>query len=53
MGDMDNPLLVGVLKGRIAKSISELEKIFKDLVTSQSFDSRIPAQCHSHTSHES
>lgn len=53
MGDMDNPLLVGVLKGRIAKSISELETFFKDLVTSQSFDSRIPAQCHSHTSHES
>jgi nucleoside 2-deoxyribosyltransferase len=29
MGDMDNPLLVGVLKGRIAKSFSELECLLK------------------------
>ncbi len=30
MGDMDNPLLVGVLKGRIAKSFSELEGLLKE-----------------------
>ena len=32
MGDMDNPLLVGVLKGRIAKSFSELESFLRESV---------------------
>ena len=40
MGEMDNPLLIGVLKGRIAKSFSELEKFLKDFATSKSFSSR-------------
>ena len=30
MGGMDNPLLIGVLKGRIAKSFSELETLLRD-----------------------
>lgn len=51
MGEMDNPLLLGVLKGRIAKSFSEIETLLKDLATSQSFGSRTMAQSNSHTSH--
>lgn len=35
MGDMDNPLLVGVLKGRIAKSFSELECLLKEFSISK------------------
>jgi Nucleoside 2-deoxyribosyltransferase len=35
MGDMDNPLLVGVLKGRIAKSFSELESFLRESVNSK------------------
>jgi len=35
MGDMDNPLLVGVLKGRIAKSFSELETILIESTASK------------------
>lgn len=35
MGDMDNPLLVGVLKGRIAKSFSELESLLKEFSISK------------------
>ena len=50
MGDMDNPLLVGVLKGRIAKSFSELETFLEDFATSMNFGSRILDQSHSHTS---
>lgn len=34
MGDMDNPLLLGVLKGRVAKSFSELEKLLRDFAVS-------------------
>jgi|SRR5665647_1270292 len=33
VGDMDNPLLIGVLKGRIAKSFSELETFLRDFAT--------------------
>ena len=33
VGDMDNPLLIGVLKGRIAKSFSELETVLRDFAT--------------------
>jgi len=29
IGDMDNPLIVGALKGRIARSFPELEKLLK------------------------
>lgn len=35
MDDMDNPLLVGVLKGRIAKSFSELESFLKEFTASK------------------
>jgi nucleoside 2-deoxyribosyltransferase len=35
MGDIDNPLLLGVLKGRIARSFSELEKLLKEFATSR------------------
>lgn len=35
MGDMDNPLLVGVLKGRIAKSFSEVEALLKNFEISK------------------
>jgi nucleoside 2-deoxyribosyltransferase len=35
MGDMDNPLLVGVLKGRIAKSFSELESLLEEFSISK------------------
>jgi nucleoside 2-deoxyribosyltransferase len=50
MGELDNPLLLGVLKGRIAKSFSELERLFKDFESSMSFCSRTMDQLHSHTS---
>lgn len=33
VGDMDNPLLIGVLKGQIAKSFSELETFLRDFAT--------------------
>jgi nucleoside 2-deoxyribosyltransferase len=32
MGDMDNPLIIGALKGRIAKSFPELESFLKSFV---------------------
>lgn len=35
MGDMDNPLLLGVLKGRIAKSFSELDTFLKEFAISK------------------
>jgi nucleoside 2-deoxyribosyltransferase len=51
MGEMDNPLLIGVLKGRIAKSFSELETFLEDFAASINFGSRMLDQCHSRTSH--
>jgi len=51
MGEMDNPLLMGVLKGRIVKSFSELEIFFKDFATSKSFGSRILDKSHFRASH--
>lgn len=50
MGEMDNPLLVGVLKGRIAKSFSELETFLKDFAISMNFSSRMLDQSRSHKS---
>lgn len=32
MGNMDNPLLVGALKGRVARSFSELESFLEDFL---------------------
>ncbi|VVB56235.1 Nucleoside 2-deoxyribosyltransferase [uncultured archaeon] len=32
MGDMDNPLIIGALKGRIAKSFPELESLLKSFI---------------------
>ena len=32
MDDMDNPLIIGALKGRIAKSFSELELLLKPFI---------------------
>ena len=32
IGDMDNPLIVGALKGRIARSFNELESLLKSSI---------------------
>jgi len=36
MGDMDNPLIIGALKGRIAKSFPELESFLKSSIKDSS-----------------
>jgi len=36
IGDMDNPLIVGALKGRIARSFPELEKLLKSSIKESS-----------------
>ena len=36
MGDMDNPLIVGALKGRIARSFPALEKLLKSSIKESS-----------------
>lgn len=52
MCEMDNPLLVGVLKGRIAKSFSELEMFLVNFTTSMNIGSRMLDQSHSRIPHE-
>lgn len=52
MGEMDNPLLMGVLKGRIAKSFSELEMFLVNFTTSMNIGSRMLDQSHSRIPHE-
>ncbi len=37
MDDMDNPLIIGALKGRIAKSFSELEHLLKPFIKDSFF----------------
>lgn len=36
MGDMDNPLIIGALKGRIASSFSDLESLLKPFLLDES-----------------
>ena len=36
MGDMDNPLIIGALKGRIAKSFPELKSLLKSSIKERS-----------------
>jgi hypothetical protein len=36
MGDMDNPLITGALKGRIAKSFQELKSLLKSSIKESS-----------------
>lgn len=52
MSEMDNPLLVGVLKGRIAKSFSELETFLLNFTTSMDLSSKILDQSHSRVPNE-
>jgi len=42
MDDMDNPLIIGALKGRIAKSFSELELLLKPFIKNNFSISRSP-----------
>jgi nucleoside 2-deoxyribosyltransferase len=39
MGDMDNPLIIGALKGRIAKSFPELESLLKSFIKEETIPS--------------